>query len=160
MLFSYRTTPNSTTGHSSAELFPNERPKTRLDLLKLDLGRKIETKENGQKTAQNAHSKVFLQNFRGEQKWLEAVTIERAGSVSYTVQIYEEIAKRHVDQILSRKDSGKSKKVNKDNYIDFSEYYMISPSSNQIISEATNDSPPYPRHPLTARMLKSQVIQL
>ena len=109
MLFSYRTTPNSTTGHSSAELFLNERPKTRLDLLKLDLGRKIETKENGQKTAQNAHSKVLLQNFRGEQKWLEAV-----------------------DQILSRKDSGKSKKVNKDNYIDL----------NQVSSDATNDSPP------------------
>ena len=70
------------------------------------------------------------------------MTIERAGSVSHTVQIYEEIAKRHVDQILSRKDSGKSKKVNKDNYIDFSEYYMISPSSNQVSSEATNDSPP------------------
>ena len=132
MLFSYRTTPNSTTGHSSAELFLNERPKTRLDLLQLDLGRKIETKENGQKTAQNAHPKVLLQNFIGEQKWLEAVTIERAGSVSYTVQIYEELAKRHVDQILSRKDSGKSKKVNKDNYIDL----------NQVSSDATNDSPP------------------
>ena len=49
-----------------------------------------------------------MQNFRGEPKWLEAIVIERTGPVSYRVKIGEEIAKRHVDQILSRKNSGKS----------------------------------------------------
>ena len=38
-LFSYRTTPNSTTGQTPAELFLNRRVRTRLDLIHLDLGR-------------------------------------------------------------------------------------------------------------------------
>ena len=146
-LFSYRTTPNSTTGHTPAELFLNRCPKTRLDFLKPDLGRKIETKPNDQKVTQDAHSKdrnfqvnktVLVQNSRGEPKWLEAVIIERTGPVSYTVQIGEEIAKRHVDQILSKKDSGKSKRVI-DN-TDCSEDYMVSLGSNQVSSEATNNN--------------------
>ena len=138
-LSSYRTTPNSTTGHIPAELFLNRRPKTRLDLLKPDLCRKIGSKQNNQKATQDAHSKdknfqvnetVLAQNFRGEPKWLEAIIIERTGPVSYTVQIGKEIAKRHVDQILSRKDSGKSKRVI-DN-ADCSEDYMISLGSNKF----------------------------
>ena len=146
-LFSYRTTPNSTTGHTPAELFLNRCPKTRLDFLKPDLGRKIETKPNDQKVTQDAHSKdrnfqvnktVLVQNSRGEPKWLEAVIIERTGPVSYTVQIVEEIAKRHVDQILSKKDSGKSKRVI--NNTDCSKDYMISLGSNQVSSEATNNN--------------------
>ena len=83
--------------------------------MKPDLGRKIESRQNNQKATQDAHSKdknfqvdetVFVQNFRGEPKWLEAVITVRTGPVSYTVQIGKEIAKRHVDQILSRKNSG------------------------------------------------------
>ena len=60
LLFSYRTTPNSRTGHTPAELFLNRRSKTRLDLLKPDLGRKIGSKQNNQnnqKETQDAHSK-------------------------------------------------------------------------------------------------------
>ena len=45
-LFSYRTTPNSTTGQTPAEIFLNRRPKTRLDLLRPDLGRRVESKQN------------------------------------------------------------------------------------------------------------------
>ena len=109
--------------------------------MKPDLGRKIESRQNNQKATQDAHSKdknfqvdetVLVQNFRGEPKWLEAVIIERTGPVSYTVQIGKEIAKRNVDLILSRKDSGKSKRVI-DN-TDCSEDYMISLGSNQVSS--------------------------
>ena len=166
-LFSYRTTQNSTTGHTPAELFLNRRPKTRLDLLKPDLGRKIGSK---QKATQDAHSKdrnfqinetVLVQNFRGEPKWLEAVIIEKTGPVSYTVQIGKEIAKRHVDQIVSRKDSGKSKRVTDD--ADCIEDYMISLGSNQVSSEPTNNimmARHAARHQLTMRVLISHVIQL
>ena len=55
--FSYRTMPNSTTGQTPAEIFLNRRPKTRLDLLRPDLGRRVESKRNNQKVAHNAHSK-------------------------------------------------------------------------------------------------------
>ncbi len=76
-LFSYRTTPNSTTGQTPAEIFLNRRPKTRLDLLRPDLGRRVESKQNNQKVAHDAHSKnrefqvdekVLVQNFRGDTK--------------------------------------------------------------------------------------------
>ena len=40
-LFSYRTTPNSMTGQTPAELFLNRRLRMRLDLLRPDLGRKV-----------------------------------------------------------------------------------------------------------------------
>ena len=114
--------------------------------MKPDLGRKIESKQNNQKATQDAHSTdrnfqvnetVLVQNFRGEPKWMEAVIIERTGPVSYTVQIGKEIAKRHVDQILSRKDSGNSKRVIYN--ADCCEDYMILLGSNQVSSEATND---------------------
>ena len=72
-LFSYRTTQTTTTGHTPAELFLIRRPKTRLDLLKPDLGRKIETKQRNQKVAHDTHpkdrkfqlnDKVLVQNYR------------------------------------------------------------------------------------------------
>ena len=45
-LFSYRTTPNSTTGQTPAELFFSRRLRTRLDLLRPDLGRKAASKQS------------------------------------------------------------------------------------------------------------------
>ena len=137
--------------------------------MKPDLGRKIESKQNNQKATQDAHSTdrnfqvnetVLVQNFRGEPKWMEAVIIERTGPVSYTVQIGKEIAKRHVDQILSRKDSGNSKRVIYN--ADCCEDYMILLGSNQVSSGqlmmmmARHAA----RHQLTMRVLISHVIQL
>ena len=48
-LFSYRTTPNSTTVQTPAELFLNRRLRTSLDLLCPDLGRKVFDKQSDQK---------------------------------------------------------------------------------------------------------------
>lgn len=55
IFFSYRTRPNSTTGHP-AELFFNDRLRTRLDLLLPDLGRKTATKQAEQKTQHDLHA--------------------------------------------------------------------------------------------------------
>ena len=130
-LLSYRTTQNTMTGRTPAELLLNRRPKTRLDLLKPDLGRTIETKQRNQKVPHDTHSKdrefevnnkVLVQNFRGEPKWVEAIVVERTGPVSYKVRIGEGIAKRNVDQMLGRKDTGKSKRDKEEQ----NEDYMIS----------------------------------
>ena len=48
-LFSYRTTPNSTTGQTPAELFLNHRLRTRLDLMRPELGRKVFDRQTDQK---------------------------------------------------------------------------------------------------------------
>ena len=73
-LFSYRTTPNSTTGQTPAELFLNRRLRTRLDLMRPDLGRKVFDKQSDQKARHDKVSRerefalgeqVLVQNFRG-----------------------------------------------------------------------------------------------
>ena len=74
-LFSYRTTPNSATGQTPAELFLNRRLRTRLDLMRPDLGRKVFDKESDQKARHDKVSRgrefalgeqVLVQNFRGK----------------------------------------------------------------------------------------------
>ena len=42
---------------------------------------------------------VFIQNFRGEPRWLAGTVVEKTGPVSYRVQVGEMLWKRHVDQI-------------------------------------------------------------
>ena len=117
-LFSYRTTPNSTTGQTPAELFLNRRLGTRLDLMRPDLGRKVFDWQTDQKARYDKISKgreftlgeeVLVQNFRGEPKWLDGTVTEQTGPVSYKVLVGEQLWKRHVDQMhqkhLSNKDS-------------------------------------------------------
>ena len=117
-LSSYRTTPNSTTGQTPAELFLNRRLRTRLDLMHPDLGRKVFDRQTDQKARYDKISKgreftlgeeVLVQNFRGEPKWLDGTVTEQTGPVSYKVLVGEQLWKRHVDQMhqkhLSNKDS-------------------------------------------------------
>ena len=56
-LFSYRTTPNSTTGQTPAELFQNHRLRTRLDLMRPELGRKVFDRQTDQKARYGKISK-------------------------------------------------------------------------------------------------------
>ena len=42
---------------------------------------------------------MFVQDFRGEPKWLAGTVVEKTGPVSYRVQVGELLWKRHVDQI-------------------------------------------------------------
>ena len=106
-LFSYRTTPNSTTGQTPAELFLNRRVRTRLDLIRPDLGRKVFNKQSNQKTRHDKSSserefalgeQVLVQNFRGEPKWLDGTVSEQTGPVSYKVLVGDQLWKRHIDQ--------------------------------------------------------------
>ena len=117
-LFSYRTTPNSTTGQTPAELFLNRRLGTRLDLMRPDLGRKVFDRQTDQKARYDKTSEgreftlggeVLVQNFRGEPKRLDGTVTEQIGPVYYKVLFGEQLWKRHVDQMdqkhLSNKDS-------------------------------------------------------
>ena len=108
-LFSYRTTPNSTTGQTPAELFFSRRLRTRLDLLRPDLSRKTASKQSEQKMQHDMHAKernfevgesVLVENFRGQPKWLKATVTEKTGPVSFRVMLEDgEICRRHVDQM-------------------------------------------------------------
>ena len=56
-LFSNRKTPNSTTGQTPAELFQNHRLRTRLDLMRPELGRKVFDRQTDQKARYGKISK-------------------------------------------------------------------------------------------------------
>lgn len=82
-LFSNRTTPSSVTGQTPVELFLKRRPRTRLDLLRPNLGRKISDRQMYDKAEHDRKSKerefsigeeVLVQNFRGVPKWSEATS--------------------------------------------------------------------------------------
>ena len=71
-LFHYRTTPHATTSQSPAELMLGRQLRTRLDLLKPDIGKRVRAHQEQQKIAHDAHSKprefqpgvqVYAKNF-------------------------------------------------------------------------------------------------
>ena len=114
LLFSYRTTPNSTTGKTPAELFLNRRVRTRLGLIRRVLGRKVFNKQSDQKTIHDKSSseqefalgeQVLVQNFRGEPKWLDGTVLEQTGPVSYKVLVGDQVWKRHIDQMHQKHGS-------------------------------------------------------
>ena len=84
-LLSYRTTLDSTTGQSPAELLLIFRLKTRLDLMRLDLKGKVFDKQSDQKYSIDKGGKerefiiggqVLVQNFCGESKWFDGTITE------------------------------------------------------------------------------------
>ena len=92
-LFSYWTTPNSTTGQTPAELFLNHRLRTRLDLMHPDFGRKVFDRQTDQKAWYGKISKgreftlveeILVQDIRGVPKWLDGTVTEQPGPVSYS----------------------------------------------------------------------------
>ena len=147
-LFSYRTTPNSTTGQTPAELFLNRRLRTRLELMHADLGRKVFDRQTDQKARYDKISKgreftlgeeVLVQNFRGEPKWLDGTVTEQTGPVSYKVLVGEQLWKRHVDQMhqkhLSNKDSKPEISVTHSN--DTTDIQPVTPPQAETAEKAT-----------------------
>ena len=113
-LLAYRSTPQTTTGVTPAELLFNRRLRTRLDLIRPDVRHREETQQLSQKeqhdntrTAQQfaEGDKVLVKNFSSGPKWKKAHIESRTGPLSYTVK-YEDgvVTRRHVDHLLKRHD--------------------------------------------------------
>ena len=108
-LFSYRTTPHSTTNRTPSSLFLKREPSTRLDLLRPDNATKVGEKQAAQKLDHDSHAKlreykigdnVIARNYGSGPKWESAVVVERTGPLSYTVQLNSgRIWRRHIDQL-------------------------------------------------------------
>ena len=123
-LFSYRITPQSTTGIAPAELLLGRRPRSRFDLLHPDIYKKIQDKQDI--TSQTNQRRVrkfsigdtlFARNYNGTQKWIPVTVVRVTGPVSYRVQTTSgNIIKRHVDQLRFRcTDSEDSEMDSSDN---------------------------------------------
>ena len=114
-LSSYRSTHHSTTNTTPLELFLHRSLRTRLDLLRPDLGVAVAQKQASQKKHHDLHShsrdffvgeRVLVRNMRSGPRWLVGTVVERRGPLSYLVQVANGVVwKRHVDHLRLTIDS-------------------------------------------------------
>ena len=111
-LFHYLTTPHATTEQFAAELMFGRQLRTRLDLLKPDIGKRVRAHQEQQKRAHNAHSQprelqpgaqVNAKNFGQGPPRLPGVIQESKDPVSNTVELEDaRVLRRHVDHLRAR----------------------------------------------------------
>ena len=111
-LFTYRNTPQSTTGQTPAELLMKRRPHTHLQCLLPNTAETVASKQEKEKQQQDTKAQeryfsenddVYVENYRPGPKWLPATVVEPTGLVSYHCKLHDgEIVRKHVDQVRSR----------------------------------------------------------
>ena len=161
MLFQYRITPQTTTGVSPAELLMGRRLRSRLDSLKPDLERKVETSQYRQKTAHDTHASerkleggktVYARNFVPgcKPKWLPGTVRDETGPVSCEVELEDgTVCRRHYDHVRERQEleprptelnssaQGESSETTESSLNDMSESTAILPDSSSKSVETT-----------------------
>ena len=122
-LFSYRITPQSTTGRSPAELLMQRQLRSCLNLVQPSLSERVLQQQNKQKEDHDKHAQsrffsegeeVFVKNYgRHGNRWLEGIIIALSGPVSAVVELSDgNRVKRHFEQL--RKRHGKANKPVRD----------------------------------------------
>ena len=110
-LFSYRITPQTTTGCSPYELLFRHAPRTRFTLLKPDVNVKVSKQQDRQRLNHDTKGtklrefsrgdKVMVKNFRGGKlKHLVGVIVEHKGPLTYIVRIGTSTRYCHIDHLL------------------------------------------------------------
>ena len=112
LLFTYRITPQSTTGVSPAELLLGRRLRPRLDLLRPNTPAPVENKQMEQKLRHVRKAKrwflsvgepIFARNFGTGCRWFPGDIIERAGPASFRVRLEDgRFNCCHLDQLRHR----------------------------------------------------------
>ena len=110
-LIAYRNTPHSTTGESPAQILLGRPLRTRLDLVKPNLNRKMVNQqhqqgikaanEKGRQRRQLAvGDAVMSRDYRGDLKWRSGLIVKKTGPLMYEVQVAPGIVwRRHIDQL-------------------------------------------------------------
>ena len=115
-LFDYRITPHSTTSIAPAELLMHRQLKTRLHLIRPDVGVKVVAEQTKQKAKHDRHAKVrtfqlgelvYALRYHGNTaSWVPGTIHRQTGPVSYTVRLEDgTIARYHSDQLQGRLSS-------------------------------------------------------
>ncbi len=111
LLFSYRLTPQSTTGMSPSSLFMGRRLRSRMDLVFPDLQAKVKKSQRKlveQSTTQcrsfKVADQVWVRNFAPGPKWISGIVHSVSGPVSYVIQLAENnrLVRRHVNHVRNR----------------------------------------------------------
>ena len=137
VLFTYRITPQSTTGISPAELLLGRRPHTRLDLLRPNTARRVEERQQAQKRKHDLRARtrsfkegdtVFVKNFGSGCQWLPGKILDVSGPVSFRVQLEDGRQRRcHQDHLRLREVEGAMS----------SDMSQIAPEDSILISPTT-----------------------
>ena len=108
-LLRYRNTPPATTGTAPSWLFLHRSLRTRLDLLRPDVGEHVRRNQEQQKAYHDRRShfrsftigqNVWVNNFRQGPRWVKGVIVDSLGPSSYLIRISSgEMWRRHVDHI-------------------------------------------------------------
>ena len=102
-------------GLSAAELLQNHHLRSRLDLIKPDLYRKIERRQTEQKTYHDEHSRLrhfnigdlmYACNFGQGNKWIPGHITEVTGPVSFCIELSDgQIISQHQDHVRVKNDA-------------------------------------------------------
>ena len=145
VLLAYRTTPQSTTGVTPAELLQGRRIRTRLDMLKPSPNDHVEQKQSQQKSNYDSYrttafvrgEQVYARGFGTGPKWLLATIEEVPGPVSYMARLEDDrIVRRHQDHLRRRR----SRPPNHESVTPNSE------SDFDVFADLTLDQNPNPSH--------------
>ena len=108
-LFSYRLTPQTTTGPSPSELLFVRHLRCHLDFLRPNLPAKVRQCQSQQKDAHDYHArdrqlqmgdKVFAKNYGTGEPWLSGVIQSKTGPSSFIVDLTDgRQVRRHLDQL-------------------------------------------------------------
>lgn len=111
ILFDYRNSVHMTTNETPAMLMFSRPLRTRLDLLRPNLSRVVEEKQEKQKFyARGSNTRNFCINqtvlvrdySRSKERWVEGCVIKQLGATMYLVRLGSGIVyKRHVDQLIA-----------------------------------------------------------
>ena len=106
LLFSYRNTPHTVTGHSPAELIFGRKLKTHLTQLHPDLCAKVIEHQNQRGLRSSSlrefeiGNSVWIRDFMGKDKWVCGSVVKRLGPLTYVVKVMDgRVWKRHVDHL-------------------------------------------------------------
>ncbi|XP_069122416.1 uncharacterized protein [Argopecten irradians] len=111
-LFKYRATPHTVTGVSPAELFLKIQLRTKLSLLKPDLGKRVSLQQDSQKRHHDKgpvrvrtfarNQSIRVRNFRGgKEKWLLGTVVKQLGPLTYLIRVGRTLRYVHVDHLLA-----------------------------------------------------------
>ena len=103
-------TPHSTTGIAPSELLMHRHLKTRLQLIKPDIGGKVAAQQTRQKGMHDRHAKArffasgdaaYALRYHGnKESWVHGSIVEQTGPLSYIVRLEDgSVIRRHVDQL-------------------------------------------------------------